>query len=82
MITALKREVLRMEESITYQEIKGIGRLEEARKLILRHGKKRFGRTSRKAAQMLEAITDLEQLERLSDRVIEVNSWDEFLAGR
>jgi len=34
-----------MEESITYQEIKGIGQLEEARKIILRQGKKRFGRS-------------------------------------
>jgi hypothetical protein len=81
-IAALKREVLRMEESITYQEIKGLGQLEEARKLILRQGKNRFGRTSRKAAQALEAITDLGELEALFDRLNRVNSWDEFLAGR
>ena len=45
IIAALKREVLKMEESITYQEIKGLGRvegfLEEARRIILRQGKKR-----------------------------------------
>jgi hypothetical protein len=71
-----------MEESITYQEIKGIGRLEEARNIILQNGKRRFGRTSRKAAQMLESIADLHELEGLVRRVFEVNSWDEFLAGR
>jgi phosphate uptake regulator len=81
-IAAPKREVLKMEESITYQEIVGIGAMKEARKLILRQGKNRFGRTSRKAAQALEAITDLGELEGLFDRLNQVNSWDEFLAGR
>lgn len=81
MIAALKREVLRMEESITFQEIKGLGRLEEARRIILRQGKKRFGRSSRKAAQAIEVITDVAVLELLTDRVLEVASWDELLAG-
>jgi hypothetical protein len=82
MIAALKREVVRMEESITYQEIVGIGRLDEARKLILRQGKNRFGRGSRKAEQFLAGITDLAELEAQFDRLSRVNSWDEFLAGR
>jgi predicted transposase YdaD len=82
VISALKREVLRMEESITYQEIVGIGQLREARKFILLQGKKRFGRTSRKAAQALEGITDLEKLEELGQRLLDVKSWDELLAER
>jgi hypothetical protein len=82
MIAALKREVMRMEESIIYQEIVGIGRLDEARRLILQHGKRRFSRGSHKAAQMLESITDLAELKSLVGRVFEVNSWDEFLADR
>jgi len=82
VISALKREVLKMEESITYQEIKGLGRLEEARKMILRQGKRRFGRASRKAAQALEAITDLERLEVLGERLVEAKSWEELLTER
>lgn len=67
-----------MEESITFQEIKGLGRLEEARKIILRQGKKRFGRTSRKVAQMLVTITDLDRLETIVDRLHEAGSWEEL----
>jgi hypothetical protein len=81
-MAVLRQGEYRMEESITYQEIVRIGQREEARRLILRAGKTRFGRRSRKAAQTVEAITDLDQLERLVDRVLEVNSWDEFLASR
>ena len=80
VIAALEEEVLKMEESVTYQKIKRLGRLEEIRLLILRQGKKRFGRSSRKAAQVIEAITDLHVLETMSDRVHEVDSWDELLA--
>jgi hypothetical protein len=82
MIAALKREVLTMAESITYQEIVGIGRLDEARMSILRQGKKRFGRVSRKAAQAIEDINDLDRLRDVLDRMPEVNSWDELLATR
>jgi Domain of unknown function (DUF4351) len=80
MIATLKREVLKMEESITYQEILGIGQLKEARKMILRLGKNRFGRSSRKAKEALEAIVDLEVLESLGVRLLDAKSWEELLA--
>jgi hypothetical protein len=81
VVSALKREVVQMEESITYQEIVGMGRLQEARKIILLQGKAKFGKASRKAERTLEAITDLQKLEALSARFVEVDSWDELLAG-
>ena len=79
VIASLEEEVIKMEESITYQKIKGLGRLEEARRIILRLGKNRFGRSSRKAAQAIEAISDVAILEALTDRVLEVDSWEELL---
>jgi hypothetical protein len=82
MISALKREVLNMEESITFQEIKGLGRLEEIRKSILLLGKDKFGKESRRAARKLDTITDLIRLEALLTRVLHVNSWEELLSGR
>jgi hypothetical protein len=81
VITALEQEVIKMEESITYQKIVSIGELREARKLILRAGKQRFGRASRKAAQALDAIIDLPTLEALFDRIQMASSWDELLAN-
>jgi hypothetical protein len=82
VVAALKREVLKMEESITYQEIKGLGRLEGLRKSILILGKDRFGRESRKVARSLDAITDANRLESLLARVLHVNTWEELLTSR
>jgi hypothetical protein len=81
VVAALKSEVLKMEESITYQEIKGLGRLEEVRKNILLLGEDKFGRESRKVARTLESITDLNRLESLLTRVLYVNTWDDLLSS-
>jgi hypothetical protein len=69
-----------MEESITYQEIVGIGQLKEAKKLFLRLAKVRFGRASRKDVQAIEAIDDVELLEQLGERLLKVDSWEELLS--
>jgi hypothetical protein len=71
-----------MEESITFQEIKGLGRLEEVRKIIARQGTRKFGKRNRKVERVPETITDLEKLESILDRVLEANSWDELFPGR
>jgi hypothetical protein len=81
VIAALKKEVLKMEESITYQEIVGIGELRGFRKAILLSGNDKFGKASRKLKHRLEAITDLNQLEALLARLNHVKSWDELFAG-
>jgi len=79
MIATMRREVLKMEESITYQEIVGIGQIKEAKRFLLRQAKSRFGRNSRKATQAIEAIDDLERLELLGERLLKVSSWEELL---
>jgi hypothetical protein len=66
-----------MKESTTYQAILA----EEARKLVLRQGTKRFGPPLESWRTTLEEITDLERLENLSERLLDVESWEELLAG-
>jgi hypothetical protein len=66
-----------MRESSTYLAILA----EEARVILLRQGTKRFGPPSADVRAALEAITDVEQLETLADRLLDVENWDELLAG-
>ncbi len=56
------------------------GRTEEARKLLLRLGGKRFGAPDAQSRTALEAITSLEALEQLAERLLEAESWQELLA--
>jgi predicted transposase YdaD len=55
------------------------GRAGEARKIILRQGRIRFGEAGDAVRSRLEAISDLEQLELLGDRLLIVSSWDQLL---
>ena len=57
------------------------GQLMEGRAILLRLGKKKFGRApSKKQAAELEAITDMARLHALSERLLDVNTWSELLA--
>ena len=67
------------EEGVTVGEKKG--RLEEARRMILRLGRRRFGPSTPEAEVALEAIEDQAKLESLGDRLVEVSSWEDLLAG-
>jgi predicted transposase YdaD len=78
--------VTAMEESVTYQAImekgieKGIpkGELREAQRLLQRLGRKRFGPPDPATIALIESLTDLDRLEQLSERVLEVSSWQEL----
>jgi predicted transposase YdaD len=58
-----------------------IGRIDEVKKLILRFGQKSLGVPEEGITTALAALTDLERLERLLERVGEVKSWQELLSG-
>lgn len=81
--------VMQMEESTTYQAIirrgmaagRAEGRAEEARHVLSRQGRKKFGPPTAAQEAALAAITDLARLEDLSEKVLDVNTWDELLAG-
>jgi hypothetical protein len=76
-----------MRESDTYQMILEEGR-EEARsqdlsawhRALLRQGRKRFGEPNEETRQAICAVRDLDRLEELSDRLLDVSTWDELLA--
>lgn len=68
-----------MRESTTYQAILEEGRADEARRIVLRQGRQKFGQPDRRVQAALERITDVEQLERLADRVLAATTWEELL---
>jgi len=92
----LLRGVLGMKESVTYQAIvaeglaegraRGLaeglaeGECREARKLLLRLGRKRLGPPDRAMRAAVEAIAELPRLEELTERLLDVGSWQELLA--
>src|SRR5579883_468522 len=92
-IEALYRDLsMTLEDSTTYQLIlnKGIkqgeawgearGRLAEALALVLRLGAKRFGPAPAAIETALRAITDPDHLERIAERILDANGWDDLLA--
>jgi predicted transposase YdaD len=89
MIKQLIRGVHGMEESTTYQAIiekgieKGIerGRSLEALAVLLRHGTKQFGRPSSEIKARLEAMSNVQQLENLMDRILDgsATDWENLL---
>jgi len=56
-----------------------MGRLDEARKTLLLVGRSRLGEPEADVTAALQAIDDLEKLEQLIVRVLEVNTWQELL---
>jgi predicted transposase YdaD len=82
-----------MEESTTYQAIirrgkaEGIaegrveGKLEGAREVVLRLGRRRFGEPDAATQTALASLHDIERLEQLAERLLEVESWQELLKG-
>jgi hypothetical protein len=73
-----------MRDSSTYQAIleegREEGRAEGERRLLLRIGAARFGQPDERIRSRIEAITDIEPIKRLAERLLTVSSWDELLA--
>jgi len=55
------------------------GRVEGLRDTVLRQGKKRFGPITDEQRDSLNAIQKVDRLEVLTERVLDVSSWDELL---
>ncbi len=79
-ITSLFQGVRLMRESSAYQLILAEGAVAEARKNLLCLGRKRFGSPPPAVVSTLEAIMDLDRLESLIERVLDVTTWDALLA--
>ena len=69
-----------MRESDTFMAIIEEGEIGEARKLLLRFGQKKLGAPDKAVSNTLDGISDLERLERMVERVGEIQSWQELLA--
>ena len=80
---------VRMQDSSTYQDLlqegrlDGVieGRLNEARRLVLRQGTKRFGAHDAVAIASIESIHVLDWLEALGERILDpgIQKWDDLL---
>ncbi len=78
-----------MRESSTYQailsegEARGevIGRIDEARKTILTLGQKRFGELPPTMRSSLDAIADIDALNKIIERILDAETWDELLTS-
>jgi predicted transposase YdaD len=88
-IAALLRGILDMKESVTFQAILDEGRkegreegkLQEARDLLIRVGRKRLSSPSASIAKRIKRINDRLRLEELLVRLNDVESWNELLAA-
>ena len=87
IIDQLLQGVQNMKESVTYQKIlregraegQAIGRTDKARRLLKRLGSKRLGKPGPGIDSLIDDITDLDKLEQLTDRVLDVQDWKELL---
>jgi predicted transposase YdaD len=87
LVDVLLRGVIGMRESSTYQAIlaeghaegRVEGRAEEAQRILLRLGERRFGPPDEATRAVIRAIGDAEKLEGLCDRLPEATSWQELL---
>jgi hypothetical protein len=77
---ALFQEVLGMEESTTYQGIVRRAQAREARRILLRLGRKHLGPPDEAIVAVIEGITDVERLETLTEQAEEAESWQQLLA--
>lgn len=76
-----------MRESTAYQAIldegraEGLskGRIEEARRLLLKLGRKKLGEADATVEAAVRTINDVDRLEQLIERVEEVAAWHDLL---
>ena len=80
---SLLEGVLNMHESATYQKILRDGRLTEAKRKLLRLGRKRFRDADAETVAAIEAIKDVDRLETLGERILdpEIHDWAALTAN-
>jgi hypothetical protein len=80
LVTQLHQRVHGMKESVTYQAIVEEGKIESRQEVLLEFGQKLFGAPTEATVRTVWSIMDLDRLKRLSDRLLDVSSWEELLA--
>jgi hypothetical protein len=71
-----------MKESFAYDVLIEEGEVKALRKTLLRQGRIRFGDPTEETEAAIGALSDVERLERLTERLVTANSWQELLASR
>ena len=56
------------------------GKAEGARQTLLRVGRRRFGSPTAAEEETLNAINDMERLDRMGEQVLDVGTWQELLS--
>jgi predicted transposase YdaD len=81
-----------MRDSLTYQAVleegraegeargRAEGRLEEARRLLRQLGERQFGPPDSAVGARIERLTEVEQVERATFRLLEAASWEDALS--
>jgi hypothetical protein len=88
-VSAMILGIRGIEESSVYQDIFAMGRVdgrldgavEEARLSIIRLGTKKLGQPDEDVRTMIHAIADIDKLNALLDRILDVASWTELVAS-
>jgi len=80
LVDQLLAGVQNMEESPTYQAIVEKGMIKDRHEVLLRQGQKKFGAPSEAVVSAVRSITDFDRLNSLTDRILDVWSWDDLLA--
>jgi predicted transposase YdaD len=79
----LFKGVLDMKDSTTYQAIleEGAvkGSINALQETLLRQGRHRFGSPGKAVQGAIKGITDLKRLERMTERLLQVSTWQELL---
>ena len=69
-----------MQDSSTYQIILDEGRIEMAKRDMIRFGRPKLGPLDQSVQTTLNAINDLDRLERMLDSLPTASNWQELLA--
>jgi hypothetical protein len=68
-------------DSLLFKALLEEGMAVGMQRVLLLQGRKRFGEPDQAARELVSHIYDLEQLESLTDRLLQATSWQELLAG-
>ena len=70
-----------LRESSFYQLVHDEGGIAASRRTILSLGQRQFGAATPRIVAKLESIVDQAKLEAIIDRILDVSSWEDLLAG-
>lgn len=79
LVMQILRGIHGIKESDTYQAIIEEGKIAARQEVLLEQGNKRFGKPNKATELAVRAITDLDRLKQLNDRLLEVANWQELL---